>query len=113
MSRIWKLVAVTLMLGFGVHSTAQQPATLAADKVVHAGRLIDGVSATVRERVSILIAGDRVIDVQPGFVNPAGAQIVDLARATVMPGLIDSHTLITSEPGPNAIVEAVTKGPVA
>ena len=112
MSRMWKLVAVTLMLGFGVHSTAQQPATLAADKVVHAGRLLDGVSAAPRERVSILIAGDRVIDVQAGFVNPAGAQVVDLTRATVMPGLIDTHTHITSELGPDAIVEAVTKGAV-
>ena len=48
---------------------------------IHAGRLIDGVSTAVRERVSISIAGDRITDVEDGFVSPAGAQVIDLSRA--------------------------------
>ena len=81
--------------------------------MIHAGRLIDGTSTTVRERVSILIAGDRIVR-RPGRVRRPrpGRRSSICHAATVMPGLIDSHTHITSELGPNAIVEAVTRGAV-
>jgi imidazolonepropionase-like amidohydrolase len=89
----------------GASSQAAQPP---ADKVIHAGRLVDGVSQTPRERSTILIAGDRIIGVQDGFRTPSGAQVIDLSRATVLPGLIDSHTHITGEGTADAIVRAVT-----
>ena len=98
----------TVVFGAGAHT--QTPA--AVETVIHAGRLIDGTSTTVRERVSILISGDRVVDVQAGFATPAGAKVIDLSKSTVMPGFIDSHTHITSELGGNAIVRAVTEGAV-
>ncbi len=87
------------------------PAAAAAPRrvVVHAGRLIDGVSATARERVSIVIEGDRITAVENGFTRPAGAEVVDLSSATVLPGLIDAHTHITGEGTGNALVRAVTR----
>ena len=113
MTKILRLFpAAAVLLALTVTTPAHQAQVPAADKVVHAGRLIDGTSTTVRDRVSILIAGDRILDVEAGFAKPAGAQVIDLSRATVLPGLIDSHTHITSELGPNAIVEAVTRGAV-
>ncbi len=91
-----------------VLAAASGPA-LAKDQVIHAGRLIDGVSKTPREKVSILIHDDRITGVQPGFVTPAGAEVVDLSSATVLPGLIDAHDHITSVfDGGNPVVEAVT-----
>jgi imidazolonepropionase-like amidohydrolase len=90
----------------------QQPASPAAETVIHAGRLIDGTSSTVRDRVSILIAGDRVVRVESGFATPPGATVVDLKNATVLPGFIDSHTHVTSEVGPDAIARFATMGAV-
>jgi imidazolonepropionase-like amidohydrolase len=63
----------------------------AGDVVVHAGTLIDGASDKPRRGVSILIHDDRITGVKDGFVTPAGAQVIDLSQATVMPGFIDAH----------------------
>ncbi len=64
---------------------------LAKDIVIHAGRLIDGTGTAPRAQVSILIKDDRITAVQAGFVNVPGAEVIDLSKATVLPGLIDTH----------------------
>lgn len=69
----------------------------AHDLVIHAGTLIDGVSAAPRRQVSILIRDDRITAVEPGFVTPKGAEVIDLSTSTVMPGFIDCHIHISSQ----------------
>lgn len=64
------------------------------DVVVHAGRLLDGVSDTAREKISIIIHNDRISSVEAGFVSPPGAEVIELANETVMPGFIDCHVHI-------------------
>ncbi len=82
----------------------------AQDTVIHAGRLIDGVSKAPRSNVSILIHDGRITAVQDGFVTPADAEVIDLSRATVLPGLIDCHVHITGQfDGGNPVAEAVTE----
>jgi imidazolonepropionase-like amidohydrolase len=84
-------------------------AASAKDFVIHAGRLLDGVGTAPREKVSILISNDRITGVQNGFVTPAGAEIIDLSSATVLPGLIDSHVHITHQlEGGNPIANRMT-----
>lgn len=68
----------------------------ASELIVHAGTLIDGSGQPPQQRVSILISNDRITAVVPGFSTPAGAQIIDLSRETVMPGFIDCHVHISS-----------------
>ncbi len=114
MSYSWKSGLIVLLASAGAFGAthAQQAAPPRPDRVIHAGRLIDGVSPAPRARMSILIAGHRIIGVQDGFVPPAGASLTDLSDATVLPGLIDSHTHITGEGTADALVRAVTLGPV-
>jgi hypothetical protein len=61
---------------------------------IRCGRLIDGKSTTVRSNAVILIEGERIREVGTGLAIPAGARVIDLSGATVLPGLIDNHTLI-------------------
>lgn len=85
-------------------------AAAAGDIVIHAGHLIDGVSKAPRSQVSIVIHDDRITAVQAGFVSPKDAEVIDLSKSTVLPGLIDCHVHITSQfDGGNPIAEEVTE----
>jgi imidazolonepropionase-like amidohydrolase len=90
---------------------AAASAGVAEDVVIHAGKLIDGVSQAPRTEVSILVHDDRIVAVEPGFVDaPAGGRVIDLSQATVLPGLIDCHVHITTQSdGGDTVHEAVTR----
>jgi imidazolonepropionase-like amidohydrolase len=74
--------------------------TPAAPKITYilAGRLFDATSDTVRQNMLITIEGDRIKSVtsSANFKAPAGANVVDLSHATVLPGLIDCHTHLSA-----------------
>ena len=59
---------------------------------VQAGRLIDGVTDTVRTGHCITIESERIKEVAPCGKAPDGAALVDWSAYTVLPGLIDLHT---------------------
>src|ERR1700693_735953 len=62
---------------------------------IRCGRLIDGKSAGAISNAVILIEGDRITAVGRDLKIPKGAQVIDLSHATVLPGLIDTHTHLT------------------
>src|SRR5260370_4922054 len=63
--------------------------------VIRAGHLLDVKTGKTLTNQTILIPGDKIAGVASDTQVPAGAQVVDLSNATVLPGLIDAHTHIT------------------
>jgi len=71
---------------------AASPA-FAATKAIKAGRLVDG-SGKVMTNVVIVVDNDRITSVGTG-APPPGGELIDLARYTIVAGLIDVHTHMT------------------
>ncbi|MGF1606174.1 MAG: amidohydrolase family protein [Rhodothalassiaceae bacterium] len=84
----------------------------AADTIIHAGRLIAVPGEPATSEQSILIRDGRIAELRDGYARPVDewgdATVIDLTDKTVLPGLIDSHTHITSELGPGNKLDAVT-----
>ena len=59
---------------------------------IRAGRLIDAKSDAPIVNALILIEGDKIVSVAAGGSAPAGVEVIDLSKATVLPGFIDAHT---------------------
>lgn len=71
-------------------------------------RVFDG--RDVHERTTVVIAGDRIVEVAPDAAVPASAVVVEGNGRTLLPGLIDAHTHVglTSAALDQALVFGVT-----
>jgi imidazolonepropionase-like amidohydrolase len=77
---------------------------------VRAGRLFNSKTGQMLTKQVVLLQGERITDVGPEaqIKIPAGAQVLDLSQATVLPGLIDAHTHMFNTPKPGMSREAST-----
>jgi imidazolonepropionase-like amidohydrolase len=94
MGRYWRVALAGALVMHSMISTCGAQTKGAAPKkvAIRAGRLIDGKSDTPMTNALILIEGDKIISVTPGGAAPAGVEVIDLSKATVLPGLVDTHT---------------------
>jgi imidazolonepropionase-like amidohydrolase len=94
-SRVRRRTTLWVLLIVALASTAQLGAQSAAPvTLVKAGRLLDPRTGNVLAPAAVLIEGDKIKQVgSPSQIDvPAGAKIIDLGVATMLPGLIDGHT---------------------
>jgi imidazolonepropionase-like amidohydrolase len=95
MKKVHCAVAVVLVLGC-VYSIAQTTRHVA----VHAGRLLDVKTGKMLADQTLVIEDGRIVSMAASAEAkiPTDAVRIDLPNATVLPGLIDAHTHLTSEP---------------
>jgi imidazolonepropionase-like amidohydrolase len=74
---------------------------------IRAGQLFDSRTGVMVPNQVVLIRGDRIIDVGPSVQIPAGARVIDLGQATVMPGMIDAHVHVNTG-GASLAMRAIT-----
>ncbi len=78
--------------------------------LVRAARLIDGAGAVI-EPGQVLVRDERIAAVGPTLDAPAGATVIDLGDATILPGLIDLHTHMSDVEGAHWEEALVTTTP--
>ncbi len=97
---------LSFLIGFGCLAINAQTKTVT---VIKAGKLIDTENGKVLDNQLILIENDTIKAVGSNVSIPKNATIIDLSKATVLPGLIDCHTHVTGQPGGDYYAEIFRK----
>src|SRR5579863_3125937 len=96
MNRFFKAVTLSALLLATAGVLAQTPMRV----VVHAGHVLDVKTGKLLADQLIVIEDGKILSMGAAADTkaPADAERVDLPNATVLPGLIDAHTHLTSDP---------------
>lgn len=94
---LMSLAAITL-LSVGTAAVADQPAA-PETIVLKAAHIFDATGTALKDNAVVVVRGDKIVSV--GGAPPAGARVIDLGNATLVPGFIDAHTHLTMQLEPN------------
>jgi imidazolonepropionase-like amidohydrolase len=72
--------------------------TLRAATVIRCGSLLDVAKGEIVANASIVIDKGSVVSVGTNVTVPSGAETIDLPKGTCLPGLIDVHDHLTTDP---------------
>ena len=100
-----KLLFFIALIFIGFSVSAQR-------KLIHCGILIDGVSNSVRNNVTIIIEKNKITGINAGYTAPLSSdELIDLSKKTVLPGLIDMHVHLETETNKDAATKRMSMSP--
>ncbi|CAN5201976.1 amidohydrolase family protein [soil metagenome] len=74
------------------------PAPAGAATLIHAGRLIDGTGDSALPERTVVVEDGRIAAIEQGYLEPgAEDELIDVKSGTVLPGMMDLHTHLSSE----------------
>jgi imidazolonepropionase-like amidohydrolase len=88
----WGLLLLAAGCAFG-----QQTKPASKSYVLKAARMFDGKSEALVTPGLVVVAEMKIVAVGAGATIPAGAEVIELGDATLLPGFIDAHTHLTGE----------------
>lgn len=100
--------ALTLLAALAPERESNGPVTI----LVRARRMLDVKTGKLIENAEVEVVGQKITAVRQGTgAWPSTSRMIDLGDVTLMPGLIDMHTHLTGELGPDSAHEAVHDTP--
>ena len=90
--KIRTLLFAALMISFSVFPARAQLNSNSGIVAIKAGKLLEPETGKTIANQIILVEGNKIKEIGGNLSIPAEAKIIDLSRATVLPGLFDAHT---------------------
>ena len=97
---------------FSLHAFAATSTMETKSVAIKAAHLLDVAQGSMLDDAVVIVKGERIVQFGSKLSIPAGMQVIDLGNKTLLPGLIDAHTHLTSDPensGYSAIANSVPR----
>ena len=111
MTKVRFAAVICCLLGMAIAGQAQQKSE-SRSYALKAARMFDGKGNAVTSPGVVIVTDGQIVGVGANAALPAGAQVIDLGDATLLPGFIDAHTHLTmmySEDYARAALEGLRK----